>query len=629
VDERTDATLVGQALAGEREAFSALVRRYQDYAYGIAIAILFDFELARDAVQEAFFCAYRDLRKLRDPTRFAGWLRGIVKHVALRALREIRMFRSLAEEAGRSVEPCASGPAPDESAENAEVRTLVLEALQRLGDKDREAVSLYYVDGLSYSDIAGFLGVTKATVQGRLQRGRERLRRELKMVRDTFEKQKLPEDFAAEIKRLLDASEPRADAEKRVLRRLIEIGAPAVGPLCEALKDPRIAVCHVAARALCAIGDRRALQPILKALFEYAHCGWSWQSAVLRNGRVLAIPGVREALLQVARRDEPAKQWVAILALSCLEGDKEVFETIHDIFRDAEGQHSNARRYALQALCRLAPEAAVDLITQALSDPDARLRASACWLAVRRRHLPPIEVCLNAFGKDMGWWGRVCAGVLVLQHGEEGKRSLEDIMHTASGARRATAAMALARTGHHEAFEVLKSELLGETSDRKWLKAISQTLRQRYAQEVTDWITTDPGGLTDISSVVWTLAKSQDVQAGPMVQELFREGRPTIRAGALRILARQEGRRLLPELRRCLGQGRPRKVAQEAFWAMSRLGDTAIPTAKEMLRSELWTERKAAVCLLRRWGKLTAEQEARAKQDPHVAVQHAAMGERA
>ena len=46
--------------------------------------------------------------------------------------------------------------------------------------------------------------------------------------------------------------------------------------------------------------------------------------------------------------------------------------------------------------------------------------------------------------------------------------------------------------------------------------------------------------------------------------------------------------------------------------------------AEEMIGSEDWAERKAAVCLLRRWGKLTPEQQAQAERDPHIAVQHAA-----
>jgi len=92
----------------------------------------------------------------------------------------------------------------------------------------------------------------------------------------------------------------------------------------------------------------------------------------------------------------------------------------------------------------------------------------------------------------------------------------------------------------------------------------------------------------------------------------------------MRILARQRGPKFLPELRHCLRDGGPGKVAKEAFWQMLRMGEAAMPTVDEMLASENWTERKAALCLLRRWGKLTPAQQARGKADPHVAVRHAA-----
>ena len=53
-----------------------------------------------------------------------------------------------------------------------------------------------------------------------------------------------------------------------------------------------------------------------------------------------------------------------------------------------------------------------------------------------------------------------------------------------------------------------------------------------------------------------------------------------------------------------------------------------MPAVLEMLVSEYWGERKAAVGLLRQWGKLTEAQRDRALADPHIAVRHAAMGQR-
>src|SRR5678815_4710970 len=70
--------IVARAQDGDAEAFAVLVRRFQDMAVGYGYAILHDFQLAEDAAQEAFFEAFRDLPKLREPAAFPGWFRRIV-----------------------------------------------------------------------------------------------------------------------------------------------------------------------------------------------------------------------------------------------------------------------------------------------------------------------------------------------------------------------------------------------------------------------------------------------------------------------------------------------------------------------------------------------------------------------
>src|SRR5260221_78859 len=60
-------------------AFSLIVERYQDAAYGYALAILGDPHLAWDAAQEAFLAAYCSLAQLRSGEAFPGWLCRIVR----------------------------------------------------------------------------------------------------------------------------------------------------------------------------------------------------------------------------------------------------------------------------------------------------------------------------------------------------------------------------------------------------------------------------------------------------------------------------------------------------------------------------------------------------------------------
>jgi RNA polymerase sigma-70 factor (ECF subfamily) len=79
--------LVRSAAGGEIGAFVALMRRFQQAAFGSALAIVHDFDRAEDVVQEAFVAAWAGLPTLADPAAFPGWLRGIVRHHAFRLLR--------------------------------------------------------------------------------------------------------------------------------------------------------------------------------------------------------------------------------------------------------------------------------------------------------------------------------------------------------------------------------------------------------------------------------------------------------------------------------------------------------------------------------------------------------------
>jgi RNA polymerase sigma-70 factor (ECF subfamily) len=619
MDEKPEIRLVQEVLAGRKESFSALVRLYQDYAYGVAIAVLSDFDLARDVVREAFVCAFRNLRKLKDPSKFGGWLRGIVRHTSLRALRERDRVLAMAEQLNPDTHAVDPKQSPLQAAEDAERRGIVQKALAALNEKTREVVGLYYVNGFSYEEIAGFLGITVTAVQGRLQRGRAKLKKELmNMVEGTFAEKELPDDFAAEIKRLLDDLADGAKPGEETVRGLAEIGVGAVDPLCEALGDPRTVVRQAAARALCQIGDARALRPILRVLYAG---DWATANTILRTGKVLRIPGVREELMRIVRQGKPDEQYWAMQALAHAKGDAEVFDCLMGVFRNPLAPD---RRQALWALCELRPEAGPELFAEAYEDTQLQ-RHSIGWIALMKGSLPPLESCLKAFGAEVCPAGRASAAWLALRHGEKGRVALERLLREGGPGERATAALALAAVRHPQAFEVLKQELLSnERRDRKWLKQVSATLGRCFGPEFAAHVLDQPSKQRHAHRLAWTLAHSR-TDVTPAVERLAQEGPPAVRAAAVRLLVRERKADSIPELRRRLKEGQPRKVAQEAFRQMRRLGDAALPVALQMLESEHWTERKAAVCLLRHWGKLTAAQRARALADPHVAVRQAVV----
>jgi RNA polymerase sigma-70 factor (ECF subfamily) len=629
--EKPDTTLVGETRAGDREAFCELVRRYQDHAYGLAVAMVSDFDLAQDVVQEAFVSAYCHLPKLREPERFAGWLRGIVRNTARRALRDREHDRLLVERLahlGAEAEPACS---PAERAEATERRQLVQRALEGLPRHNREAVTLYYVDGLSYADIAGFLGVTPTTVKGRLQRGRAQLREELRMVEDTFEKERLPDEFAQEIAGIIDAWAERGVDLRGEIDRLTSIGAPAVDPLCEALGDPRPSVRRGAAHALCALGDERALGPLLAAWrADYSGTGASVPlRRLLRVKRVLAIPGAREVFLRLLREGNRDEQEMALHVLSQARDDREVLGRVHEMFRTP----GRLQREALGALLQIDPQTGAQAAREAVEGDDPHLRMWAAILALQQGVSLPIETCVKALGSEVPAlgghrfveaWGRRSAGLLLLRHGDEGEQALRELLARGRPEERVTAALMLAEIAPEETSRVLRQELLAGSPDGYWTKSVARALSAHCAQQVRAWLEGEGENMAGMPGPAWALAKSAATPSEAAVELLLREGTPAVRAAAVRLLARAKGASALPELRRLLREGRPRKVAQEAMRRMLRLGEAAHATAREMLESEHWTERKAAVVLLRRWGKLSQSDAERAGRDPHVAVRKAA-----
>jgi RNA polymerase sigma-70 factor (ECF subfamily) len=609
--ERTDTDLVRDTLSGRMEAFGLLVRRHQDRAHAVAVALLSDFDLARDVTQDAFLRSYRGLAGLREPERFGAWLRGIVRRTAFQALRELNRVRALAEDLRTASDEFDPRPSPHTRAEEAEREALVFRALDRLGETAREAVILHYLEGLSYAEIAEQLEVSEAAVLGRLQRARARLRKELAIMEETFSEKKLPEDFADEVRKLLEQVAEDKEERARVARQLAEMGEPAVEPLCHALEDPRDFIRDLAARALCHIGDARALGPLLRGLYGAPSLNWSF----FRSGLPLKVPGVREALMRIVREeDDPEKQYRSPLLLAHCTGDDEVFDLLYSVFR-GEGLKSAWRGCAFEALCKIRPERAPELIEEAFRSDDDSVRSAAAWRAGSLGIVPSIEACLENFDR---------AGHFLLRHGEEGRNLLRDILRNGSRSQQATAAHALAETRDPEAFEILKRELLGTCSDTPRVKSLCGAVARWYGKEFLAWLQEEPPDFGRNPALAWTLSRIPGEEGLMWMEKLSREGTPTARGAAIRRLARERGAAFVPELRKLLREGKPKKVMRVAYREMLRREQDALPTVLEMLESEHWPERKSAVVLLRRWGRLTPEQAARAKNDPHPAVRRAA-----
>ena len=168
---RSDAELVRQSLLGAKEPFAELVTRHRETAVALATRVLGSAELALDAAQEATIGALTGLDRLRSPERFGAWFCGIALNVSRRWLHQLR-----SESSGLRTDDLASAsPGPAEIAEMADLAGRVRAAVATLPSGQRDAVLLFYLQGLSHREAATELGISAGAVKARLHQARTRL----------------------------------------------------------------------------------------------------------------------------------------------------------------------------------------------------------------------------------------------------------------------------------------------------------------------------------------------------------------------------------------------------------------------------------------------------------------------
>ena len=219
MQDRSDAELVALSLGGDARAFGALVARYQGSIHGLAYAIVAQWAEAEDLTQSAFLRAYLSLARLRDPDRFAPWLRRIATTTCLNWLEAHRPERRRAvadideiETLDDALEP---PPTPDELLARRQVAERVQSALDRLPARYRVPLAMFYLDGESVESVAAVLGKSAGTVKSLVHRAREKLRGPLAALGDevlgALDAGRLPEEFAMRISDIIEAAR-RGDA---------------------------------------------------------------------------------------------------------------------------------------------------------------------------------------------------------------------------------------------------------------------------------------------------------------------------------------------------------------------------------------------------------------------------------
>jgi len=185
----SDETLVKRVQEGDREAFRQLVERYQRRLFSVAYGMLRNREDSMDVVQESFVKVYRHIDSFLGTSSFYTWAYRICVNLCIDQLRkrarrqqvdyDDAMQRSEEVDGDDNIMPSTLGVNPAKVYQRKELLEQLSAAMEALSEKHRSIIILREVQGLSYTEIAEILEISKGTVMSRLHHARQNLQKSL------------------------------------------------------------------------------------------------------------------------------------------------------------------------------------------------------------------------------------------------------------------------------------------------------------------------------------------------------------------------------------------------------------------------------------------------------------------
>lgn len=188
MDSLSDEQLVLKLQAGDKAAFEQIYWRYKDRIIGIVYGIVRNREDAYELTQEVFVRIYQHIDKYQPGTSFSTWAFRIANNLAIDKYRRKKTAAETEFDTefqvnytnGEGVLNPPIGLTPERACECAELRDQIAAALDTLSEKQRAAITLCDIDGLSYKEIADVLNIQIGTVMSRLHYARINLQAALK-----------------------------------------------------------------------------------------------------------------------------------------------------------------------------------------------------------------------------------------------------------------------------------------------------------------------------------------------------------------------------------------------------------------------------------------------------------------
>jgi RNA polymerase sigma-70 factor (ECF subfamily) len=170
--EREVAALLTRAQTGDQAAIHALILEFQPRVRNLVRYLVRGDDQVDDLAQQSLLVAFERLAQFRGEGRFEAWLDGIALRVTLRGMKRVRLWRARQSDAAEEEIP----EPPSHDLSRFAERQRAVEALDRLPHKQRVALVMHHVLGMSAREIAELEQIPEETARSRLKHGMALLR---------------------------------------------------------------------------------------------------------------------------------------------------------------------------------------------------------------------------------------------------------------------------------------------------------------------------------------------------------------------------------------------------------------------------------------------------------------------
>ncbi len=176
--------LIRRCKSYERAAFDTLLKKYEGYLYSICYGFTHNREESLDIMQEVYIKVFRSIPKFDEKRPFLPWLKRITVNTCINYHRDNKILNQVsingdARGEGALINTLTSPDNTEEAAVFLDTRETIARCLQGLPDNYRMAITLRYLESMSYDEIASTLQQPVGTVKNSIHRARGMLKKSL------------------------------------------------------------------------------------------------------------------------------------------------------------------------------------------------------------------------------------------------------------------------------------------------------------------------------------------------------------------------------------------------------------------------------------------------------------------